>query len=96
MGFLMAGDLGLSDCRWYLQLHSSPGIVSGILYHDVLHVDNHLVCLSGSFVLEEMHLAYLFCAFSDNSCIVSFAERRSGPGDARIPYNTGTSRLIPG
>ena len=29
-----------------------------------------------------------------NYCIVTFAERRSGP-DARVPYNADTTRLIP-
>lgn len=87
MGFLMAGDLGMSDCRWYLQFHSSPSIVSDIFYHDVLYVDIHLVCLSNRFVLEETHLAHFFLASSDNSCIVSFAEWRSGrtPGARTTP-----------
>lgn len=41
----------------------------------------------------------LFTSFSathaGNYCVVTFAERRSGP-DARVPYNADITRLIPG
>ena len=34
-------------------------------------------------------------ASAGNYCIVTFAERRSGP-DARVPYDAEATRLIPG
>ena len=36
-----------------------------------------------------------FATSAGNYCVVTFAERRSGP-DARVPYSAGASRLIPG